>query len=170
MLCLAWSIPLKYDFLNSMLRQHGLGIMFLTNWAISVVLVVFGVLLTTTTPIASGSGIPQIIAYLFNGKKIDKQIFSPEMVLVKMIGVTCGLTGGLVIGREGPAIAMGAGIADSTNRLINKTIRVVTGRKIPFDGQVKSNIVMMGATAGFASAFRAPIGGLLYCVEELATH
>lgn len=133
-------------------------------------LVVFGVLLTKTTPIASGSGIPQIIAYLFNGKKLDKQIFSPEMVLVKMIGVTCGLTGGLVIGREGPAIAMGAGIADSTNRLINKTIRVVTGKKIPFDGQVKSNIVMMGATAGFASAFRAPIGGMLYCVEELATH
>lgn len=169
-LCLAWSIPLKYDFLDTIMRKYGAVTMFEVNWAISVVLVVLGVLITRTTPIASGSGIPQLIAYLYNGKKLDKQLLSPQMVLVKMIGVVLGLTGGLVIGREGPAIAMGAGIADSTNRLINKSIRLVTGKKVPFDGYVKSNIVMMGATAGFASAFRAPIGGLLYCVEELATH
>mmetsp|Transcript_15716 Transcript_15716/g.26207 ORF Transcript_15716/g.26207 Transcript_15716/m.26207 type:complete len:716 (+) Transcript_15716:90-2237(+) len=169
-LMLAWSIPFKYDFLDSIQQQYGVVTMFEVNWAISVVLVVVGVLITRTTPIASGSGIPQLIAYLYNGKKLDKQLLSPQMVLVKMIGVVLGLTGGLVIGREGPAIAMGAGIADSTNRLINKSIRVVTGKKVPFDGYVKSNIVMMGATAGFASAFRAPIGGLLYCVEELATH
>jgi H+/Cl- antiporter ClcA len=169
-LTLAWSIPFKYDYLDDIMHRFGVVTMFEVNWAISVVLVVAGVLLTHTTPIASGSGIPQLIAYLYNGKKLDKDLLSPRMVIVKMIGVVCGLTGGLVIGREGPAIAMGAGIADSTNRLINKTIRVVTGRKVPFDGAVKSNIVMMGATAGFASAFRAPIGGLLYCVEELATH
>jgi len=80
------------------------------------------------------------------------------------------ISGGLAIGREGPAIHIGAAIGDLTNRLVNKTIRMTTGYKVPFDGLVKSNVVMMGAAAGFASAFRAPVGGMLYCVEEIATH
>jgi H+/Cl- antiporter ClcA len=167
---LAWTIPQKYDFLDWVINNYGVGIMTVVNIALCVACVVASVLITSLVPAASGSGIPPLIAYLFNGKMTNKYLLSVRMVIVKMIGVVLAISGGLAIGREGPAIHIGAAVGDLTNRLINKTIRLVTGKKIKFDGGVKCNVVMMGATAGFASAFRSPVGGLMYCVEEIASH
>ena len=167
---LAWSVPAKYDFLDWMITRHGLVMMMLANVALSMSLVVGSVLLTRTVPCAAGSGIPNLIAYLYSGKLTDDKLLSPQMVFVKMVGVTMAISGGLPIGREGPAIHIGAGVGDFTNRMINKFIEFRTGVPVPFDGVIKSNVVMMGITAGFACAFRAPIGGMLYCIEEIATH
>lgn len=46
-----------------------------------------------------------------------------------------------------PAIHIG----DLTNRLINKVMYHYTGDKVPFDGNTKANVVMMGSAAGYAS-------------------
>mmetsp|Transcript_10738 Transcript_10738/g.16294 ORF Transcript_10738/g.16294 Transcript_10738/m.16294 type:complete len:629 (+) Transcript_10738:64-1950(+) len=168
---LAWTVPLRFRLLDWMVSNFGLVVMILTNIALSMACVCGAVLLTLlVAPSTAGSGVPQLGAYLCNGEMVSDDFLSIKAVAVKMIGVVMAISGGLAIGREGPAIHIGAAIGDLTNRLVNKTIRVTTGYKIPFDGFVKSNVVMMGAASGFASAFRAPIGGMLYCLEEIATH
>jgi H+/Cl- antiporter ClcA len=164
------SINAKYAYLDDLLSSSGLAVMTLANVAFSITCIVVAVLTTQLVPCTAGSGIPPLIGYLYNGRKADKELFTSQMVLVKMVGVELAIVGGLAVGREGPAIHIGSAIGDLTNRFINKSIRVYTGKKVPFSGQVKSNVVMMGATCGFASAFRSPIGGMLYCVEEIATH
>jgi H+/Cl- antiporter ClcA len=167
---LAWSISAKYDFLDYIINNYGLAIMMAVNVSLSMVMVVSACLLTRLVPCASGSGIPNLIAYLYSGKLTDPDLLSLKMVIVKMFGVILAISGGLPIGREGPAIHIGAGVGDFTNRMFDKIVEFRTGVKVPFDGTVKSNVVMMGVTAGFASAFRAPMGGMLYCIEEIATH
>lgn len=167
---LAWTIPHKYRFLDWVISHYGIGIMTAVNIGLCMLLVVGSVLVARLVPPASGSGIPPLIAYLYNGKMTHKALLSSQLVLVKMVGVVLAISGGLAIGREGPALHIGAAVGDLANRFIDKVMRVWTGKKVPFDGVVKSNVVMMGATAGFASAFRSPIGGLMYCIEELASH
>jgi H+/Cl- antiporter ClcA len=164
------SINAKYKYLDELITSSGLIIMTVANVIFSCLCVVTAALTTRLVPCTAGSGVPPLIGYLYNGRKVDRSLFTSQMVLIKMIGVELAIVGGLAVGREGPAIHIGAAIGDLTNRLINKTIRMYTGKKVPFSGAVKSNVVMMGATCGFASAFRSPIGGMLYCVEEIATH
>jgi H+/Cl- antiporter ClcA len=96
--------------------------------------------------------------------------FSIETVIGKIISVCASINSGIAIGREGPAIHIGAALARVSNKWIDKAKTWATGKDIPFDGTIKSNVVMMGSAAGFASAFRAPIGGFMYIVEELAIH
>lgn len=168
--CLGLALPAKYDSLDDMITHQGLWYMVIFNIILSGACVVGATLLVQLVPCAGASGIPPLIAYLYNGRKTDKNLFSLKMVLVKLVGVVMAIIGGLAIGREGPAILIGAAIGDLTNRLINKSIKAYTGVKVPFNGAVKSNVVMMGATCGFSSAFRSPVGGMLYCVEEIATH
>ena len=164
------SINYKFQLIDEVLQSRGLLMMTIGNVAFSIGCVVTAALATRVVPCTAGSGVPALIAYLYNGRKTDKDIFTAKMVLVKMCGVVLAIVGGLAVGREGPAIHIGAAIGDLTNRLINKCIRLYTGKKVPFSGSVKSNVVMMGATCGFASAFRSPVGGMLYCLEEIATH
>jgi chloride channel 7 len=168
--CLAWSISRKYGLYDSILSNSCLLNMTLVNIGLSNALVITSVLLTRLVPIAGGSGIPPIIAYLCNGKKKERSLFAPKLVVVKMLSVVLAISGGLAIGREGPAIHVGAAIANVVNNLEKRVMRWYTGERIKFDGAVKSNVVMMGATAGFASAFNSSIGGMLYCVEEIAVH
>ena len=164
------SINAKYKFLDHLINSSGLVIMTVANVVFSCLCVVTAALTTRLVPCTAGSGIPSLISYLYNGIKIDRDLLSSQMVMIKMIGVELAIVGGLAVGREGPAIHIGAAIGDLTYRLVNKSIRMYTGKKVPFSGAIKSNVVLMGATCGFASAFRSPIGGMLYCVEEIMTH
>jgi hypothetical protein len=98
-----------------------------------------------------------------------KYMLSVRIILARMTGVILAISSGLAISRR----------ARHTHRRRSRrfdqstdqpTDGVVDGGEVPFDGVVKANVVMMGATAGFASTFRSPVGGMLYCVEALASH
>ena len=121
-------------------------------------------------PAAKASGLPPIIAYLSNGKMINAEHFSVGTICAKIASVCAAISGGLPVGREGPAIHIGAAIGDFCYHRIQKGFEWLTGEKIPFDGSARANVVMMGAAAGFSSAFRAPLGGFMYILEELAVH
>jgi len=102
-------------------------------------------------PHATGSGIPHVEAVL-HGK------ISPSgsgLAVVKFIGGLLAIGGGLVLGREGPSVQMGAAISFDIGRLF---------RRKWADCRV---LLAAGAGAGLATAFNAPIAGAVFVLEEL---
>lgn len=169
---LAWMLPLKLSWLDYALKHFTVTSFVFINVGLSVALVsVSAALVVLVAPNAASSGIPALIAYLSNGVLMgDQQHLSMLTVAVKMVAVVLAIVGGLTIGREGPAIHIGAGIGYFAHEALEIAFNKITGKQREFDGSVKHNIVMLGSAAGFASAFRAPIGGMLYCTEEISTH
>ncbi|NDL67485.1 ClC family H(+)/Cl(-) exchange transporter [Anaerotalea alkaliphila] len=99
----------------------------------------------------SGSGIPQlkgIILGYFQQRWL-------HTVVMKFIGGTLAIAGGLSLGREGPSIQLGASVAEG---LGNKVGRSRMERKI---------LMASGASAGLAAAFNAPLAGVLFALEEI---
>jgi chloride channel 7 len=67
---------------------------------IAAILVVF------FAPVASGSGIPDVKAYL-NGVDVPGVLLA-RTLMVKMIGCICSVAGSLAVGKEGPFMHIGA--------------------------------------------------------------
>src|SRR5262249_50195259 len=102
-------------------------------------------------PHASGSGIPHVEAVLR-----DQIPPAPlGLVPVKFFGGLLAIGSGLALGREGPTVQMGAGMAVLAARVC----------RLPWsDTRV---LLAAGAGAGLAAAFNAPIAGLVFVLEEL---
>src|SRR5215475_9474492 len=103
------------------------------------------------SPHASGSGIPHVEAVLH--EQIPPVPFG--LVPVKFAGGLLAIGSGLALGREGPTVQMGAGIAVFAARIC---------RLCWADARV---LLAAGAGAGLATAFNAPIAGLVFVLEEL---
>jgi CIC family chloride channel protein len=103
------------------------------------------------SPHASGSGIPHVEAVL------HEQVPPAPVILVpvKFFGGLLAIGSGLALGREGPTVQMGAGIAVFAARVC---------RLCWADARV---LLAAGAGAGLATAFNAPIAGLVFVLEEL---
>ena len=127
--------------------------------AIAAALVVFG------EPLAAGSGIPEIKCYL-NGVKI-RHVTRAKTLFCKAVGVLFSVSGGLFVGKEGPMIhsggVIGAGIPQFETFSVKK-FRL----NVPYfrSDRDKRDFVSAGAAAGVAAAFGAPIGGVLFSLEE----
>ena len=68
-----------------------------------------GLLCSYISPVAAGSGIPQIKCFL-NGVKVPK-VIRLKTYLVKTVGIVLAVVGGLACGKEGPMVHAGAVIA-----------------------------------------------------------
>ncbi|XP_018654804.1 putative chloride channel protein [Schistosoma mansoni] len=133
---------------------------FLTG--VAAMLVVF------LAPVASGSGIPQIKCYL-NGLNIPRVMRCLTMI-VKGVGVILAVSGGLAVGKEGPMIHIGSVIAAGLSQGRLRFFKFSLGcLKIFRNDQEKRDFVSAGAAAGVAAAFGAPVGGLLFSLEEGAS-
>lgn len=129
----------------------------------------FGALIVTyISPIAAGSGIPVVKCYL-NGVKIP-DVVHLKTYLVKLFGVIASVVGGLAVGKEGPFIhcgaALGAGISQGKSTAFNFDTKLFKSFRNDRD---KRDFVSAGASAGVAAAFGAPIGGVLFALEEGAS-
>ncbi|WP_392552579.1 H(+)/Cl(-) exchange transporter ClcA [Orbus wheelerorum] len=104
------------------------------------------------SPEASGSGIPEI-----EGALIDKRPVRWLHVLpVKFFGGLGALGSGMVLGREGPTVQMGANLG----QLIAKLFRID-------NKESKHTFLATGAAAGITTAFNAPLAGILFVIEEM---
>jgi chloride channel protein, CIC family len=103
------------------------------------------------SPYASGSGIPHVEAVV-NGELPPAPF---RLIPVKFFGGLLAIGTGLALGREGPSVQMGAGIAH--------LLGVVFRRDWP-DCRA---LLAAGAGAGLATAFNAPIAGAVFVLEEL---
>lgn len=100
---------------------------------------------------AAGSGIPHVEAVV-DGRMPPAGL---RLVPVKFFGGILAIGGGLALGREGPCVQMGAGIAHLTT---------LAFRRVSVD---RSLLTAACAGAGLAAAFNAPIAGSIFVLEEL---
>jgi chloride channel protein, CIC family len=102
-------------------------------------------------PGARGSGINQTKAalYIYNG------YISFRTVLGKFITAALAIGGGFSLGPEDPSLQIGAGVASMVSRRLN------------LSRERLRMFAPIGAAAGLAAAFNAPISAILFVVEEV---
>jgi CIC family chloride channel protein len=112
---------------------------------------VTGYLLVRYFPAARGSGIPQTkVAMLLEGGYI-----SARTVMGRFVCSSAALASGIALGREGPSVQIGGGIASVIGR------RIGLGR-----GRVRA-LIPVGSAAAVSAAFNTPISGVLFALEEV---
>lgn len=139
-------------------------------WTILNVIPVFigSVLVAYLEPVAAGSGIPQVKCYL-NGVKVPR-VVRLKTLIVKSIGVVCSVVGGLAGGKEGPMIHSGAVVAAGISQgKITTFGRDLFAFHYFREDHEKRDFVSGGAAAGVSAAFGAPVGGVLFSLEEGAS-
>ncbi len=110
-----------------------------------------GYLLFRFFPDARGSGVPQTKVALFaRGGRI-----SFGTVLGKFFCTSATLASGIPLGREGPAVQVGAGIAS------------ILGQKLGLRPEKIKALVPVGAAAAIAAAFNTPLAAVLFSLEEV---
>jgi CIC family chloride channel protein len=111
-----------------------------------------GVLLQYVVPDARGSGIPQVkVAYAVRGGKLS---FAHSTVGKFVVGIL-QIGSGASLGREGPTVQICAGIAS------------LLGRAAALSRDNLRRLLPVGAAAGIAAAFNAPIAAVTFTVEEV---
>ncbi|PWA45158.1 chloride channel B [Artemisia annua] len=137
------------------------GVNFLLT-LVATLLVVF------LAPTAAGPGIPEIKAYL-NGVDTPN-MYGAMTMFVKIIGSIGAVAAGLDLGKEGPLVHIGACIASLLGqggpdkyRIRWKWIRYFN------NDRDRRDIITCGASSGVCAAFRSPVGGVLFALEEVAT-
>jgi CIC family chloride channel protein len=110
-----------------------------------------GVLLAFIVPDARGSGIPQVkVAYSVRGGRMPFKVAVGKFVIgVLQIG------SGASLGREGPTVQICAGIASALGRMM------AIGRRN------RRMLLPVGAAAGIAAAFNAPLAAVTFTIEEI---
>ena len=110
-----------------------------------------GVLLQYVVPNARGSGIPQVkIAFAVRGGRLRLRDS-----LGKFFIGALQLGSGSSLGREGPTVQICAGVASFLGRITGVSPKALR-RLIP-----------VGAAAGIAAAFNAPIAAVTFTIEEV---
>jgi CIC family chloride channel protein len=112
---------------------------------------VAGALLAYVVPDARGSGIPQVkVAYSAKGGRLRLRDS-----LGKFAVGTLQIGTGSSLGREGPTVQICAGVASALGRLAG-----ISQRNI-------KRLLPVGAAAGIAAAFNAPIAAVTFTIEEV---
>lgn len=111
-------------------------------------------------PTARGSGIPEVKAAV-SGYDLPLS-FTGSCLLIKTLGLSLAVGAGLSLGKEGPLIHIGVCIASTLQRICGAFGWRRAG--MPFH-----ELACVGAAAGVATAFGAPLGGVLFAVEELGS-
>jgi len=112
---------------------------------------VSGFLLFRFFPNARGSGIPQTKVAIF----LREGYISLRTVLGKLTCCSISLASGIALGREGPSVQIGAGIAS------------VIGRRFGLSSANVKALVPVGCSAALAAAFNTPIAAVLFSLEEI---
>ncbi|NWJ03136.1 CLCB protein, partial [Crypturellus undulatus] len=119
-------------------------------------------------PAGSASGLPEIIGYLNDTSM--QHLFNIKTFLGTFVSCVLGVASGLFCGPEGPMIHLGAIMGCGLSQLQSDTL----GIRLPFvtrfrNSADKKNFITAGAGAGIASVLRAPVGGLLFTLEEVSS-
>ncbi len=110
-----------------------------------------GYLLFRFFPDARGSGVPQTKAALY----ARQGRISLGTVFGKFFCTSATLASGIPLGREGPSVQVGAGIAS------------FLGRKLGLRPEKVKALIPVGAAAAVAAAFNTPLAAVLFALEEV---
>jgi len=113
--------------------------------------IVTGLLLAKVFPDVRGSGVPQTeAAYHLSGGVTPGRVPFGKF----LTGGLC-IGSGLSMGREGPSVQIGAGLAS------------VVGRWLRLSPQRVQDLVPVGAAGALAAAFNTPVAAVLFALEEI---
>ncbi|EIE22417.1 hypothetical protein COCSUDRAFT_16693 [Coccomyxa subellipsoidea C-169] len=147
-------------------------------------------------PTASGAGVSLIMGYL-NGNNIP-DLLSFRSMVTKFVGTCCGVCANIALGPEAPMVHLGACVAHGVTHAAcgTRPLRGPTAAKFQTGTSIttillgtdqraawrqkgvkgvqhdadRREFISAGAAAGLAAAFGAPIGGVLFSMEEACTH
>ncbi|KAK7380843.1 hypothetical protein VNO78_33362 [Psophocarpus tetragonolobus] len=137
------------------------GVNFLLTFVASVLCVCFA-------PTAAGPGIPEIKAYL-NGVDTPN-MYGATVLFVKIIGSIGAVSAGLDLGKEGPLVHIGSCFASLLGQGGPDNYRIKWRWLRYFNNdRDRRDLITIGSSSGVCAAFRAPVGGVLFALEEVAT-
>ena len=110
-----------------------------------------GILLYRYFPDARGSGVPQTKAALF----ARDGVITLRTIVGKFFCTAATLACGIPLGREGPSVQVGGGIAS------------VLGRFLGLSPKNVKKLIPVGAAAAIAAAFNTPLAAVLFTLEEV---
>ncbi|XP_078073194.1 chloride channel protein C-like [Mustelus asterias] len=160
---LKWKLILHYmqnsQFFLTWVWLVGIGLVMVTLSAGAVLIF---------CPSGMPSGLPEVIGFL-NGASVQG-IFHIKTLIGTLVSCILAVASGLFCGPEGPMIHMGSILGSGLSQFKSDTF----GVQFPFFTRFRNcadrrNFITAGAGAGIASVFRAPMGGLLFTFEEVAS-
>ncbi|BFZ24566.1 hypothetical protein BsWGS_27604 [Bradybaena similaris] len=133
-----------------------IGYLFYVVWAL-----LFGLLAATLVrmfaPYACGSGVPEIKTILSGF--IIRGYLGKWTLLIKSLGMMLSVSAGLSLGKEGPFVHVACCCGNIFSYLFPKYGR---------NEAKKREILSAASAAGVSVAFGAPIGGVLFSLEEVS--
>ncbi|XP_014242691.1 H(+)/Cl(-) exchange transporter 5 isoform X2 [Cimex lectularius] len=142
-------------------RREGAGAyiisyIFYIAWALMFASLAAG-LVRMFAPYACGSGIPEIKTILSGF--IIRSYLGKWTLIIKSVGIMLAVSAGLSLGKEGPMVHIACCIGNIFSYLFPKYGR---------NEAKKREILSAAAAAGVSVAFGAPIGGVLFSLEEVS--
>lgn len=112
---------------------------------------VSGYLTTRKFPSTAGSGIPgvRISLAVYHGK------ITPRATIAKFFTSVLSLSSGVSLGREGPTVAIAAGVGSFLGNFFSLSKKKVKA------------LVAIGSAGGIAAAFNTPISAVVFTLEEV---
>lgn len=152
-------ITLNYieDFRNTIYGNTGTSGIF--SWLLPFLFAITAIILALYfvkkfAPEASGSGVHEIEGALDEIRPMRWK----RVIPIKFISSLLSLGSGMLLGREGPTVQLGANLG----KMVKDTLR---------HSDIDTNsVVSAGAAAGLASAFNAPFAGIIFVIEEMQEH
>eukprot|EP00873_Tetraselmis_striata_P036715 jgi/Tetstr1/456979/TSEL_043644.t1 len=159
----------------------------LKAWAVGVGFS-FGLMLVATAlvmmvaPAAAGAGIAEVVAYL-NGVQVPG-FFGGKVFVVKarpnllstdaaphFLSCSAAVASGAPVGPEGPIIHMGAILGSFLSQGQSAALKCSSNLFTTLrNSRDRRDFITLGVAVGVAAAFKAPVGGLLFTYEEMASH
>lgn len=92
------------------------------------------------------------------------QVLNPWTLVVKIVALAMSVASGLGLGKEGPMVHVGSCWAE----FFTKSANAVKSKAL--EAHRKSALLSAGSAAGVSTAFGAPVGGVLFALEEVSTY
>ncbi|EFA81033.1 chloride channel protein [Heterostelium album PN500] len=158
------NLLLREDLENKTRIKHlkktlGINLLYAT---ISILLVI------VAGPMASSSGIPEVKGYL-NGVKVPNSL-GFKSLFGKIFSLIMSYSSGLFVGPEGPMIHIGSAIGAAVSQFRSSTFEFYPKLFLQYQNdRDKRDFISVGAASGISAAFGAPIGGVLFSIEEASS-
>ncbi|KAI5644829.1 voltage gated chloride channel domain-containing protein [Phthorimaea operculella] len=139
-----------------MTASYIISYLFYIAWAL-VFAALSASLVRMFAPYACGSGIPEIKTILSGF--IIRGYLGKWTLIIKVVGLILSVSSGLSLGKEGPMVHIASCLGNILSYLFPKYGR---------NEAKKREILSAAAAAGVSVAFGAPIGGVLFSLEEVS--
>ncbi|KAI6188311.1 Chloride channel protein [Aphelenchoides besseyi] len=153
--CASWTTwPEMLHYYDKDAFYNTVGLLFYVGWSV-LMAGTAACLVRTFAPYACGSGIPEIKCILSGF--VIRGYLGKWTFVIKSVGLILSSASGLSLGKEGPMVHLACCIGNILSYVFPK---------YGFNEAKKREILSASAAAGVSVAFGAPIGGIMFSLEE----